>query len=69
MPLTLVDVLQEVLTHDVIELGHRVVPELFWDIGALHCLLHQSGPVEAFEEVVGFDLVEGHSSSLFWVLY
>lgn len=69
MPLTLVDMLQEVLANDIVELGHLVVPELFWDVRALHCLLHEGGPVEAFEEVMGFDLVEGHCSSLLWVLY
>lgn len=60
MPLALVDVLQEVLANDIVELGHLVMPELFWDVWALHCLLHEGGPVEAFEEVVRFDLVEGH---------
>lgn len=64
MPLTLVDVLQQVLAHDVVELGHFVVTELLRNVRALHRLLHQGGPVEAFEEVVGFDLVERHPSSL-----
>ena len=68
MPLALVDVLQQVLAYDIVELSHFVVPELLRNVRALHRLLHQGGPVEAFEEVVGFDLVERHSSSLFGVL-
>ena len=69
MPLTFVDMLQKVLADDIVELVHFVVPELFRDVRALHCLLHKGGPVEAFEEVVGFDLLESHCSSLLWVLY